>query len=250
MNSWSAMSICSLKCDGSRWSNLSVRSVAYAGLTLAGYSVVDRVSRRSGVTDAEFNGSLPGDGVLPHSMIEWTRATTIGAPPKDVWPWLVQMGFGRGGWYTSERFDRIVWRLENLSAGQILPEWQDLQVGDIVPDGPDYAAYFRVVEVQPEEAIVYRSIRHPYRGHPVDPTDSEGLVRLEEALIEAGTYLDFSWAWVIRPIGRDACRLLVRTRANCEPRLLSLVKVPLGLVDWYHVSTMFRGIEKRVAAPI
>jgi uncharacterized protein YndB with AHSA1/START domain len=145
---------------------LSVRSVAYAGLTLAGYSVVDRVSRRSGVTDAEFYGSLPGDGVLPHPMIEWTRATTIGAPPEDVWPWLVQMGFGRGGWYTSERFDRIVWRLENLSAGQILPEWQDLQVGDIVPDGPDYAAYFRVVEVQPEEAIVYRSKLGV--GHPTD----------------------------------------------------------------------------------
>ena len=226
---------------------MGTRSIANAVLAIAGYSVVDRVSRRSGVTNAEFNGFLPGDSVLPHPMVEWTRATTIEAPPREVWPWLVQMGFGRGGWYTSERFDRIVWRLENLSADRILPEWQQLEVGDIVPDGPDYAAYFHVVDVRPEEAIVYRSIRHPYRGHPVDHTDPDALLRLEEALVEAGTYLDFSWSWVIRPFGRDASRLLVRTRANFEPWSLHLAKVPLGLVDWYHVSTMFRGIESRVA---
>lgn len=207
-----------------------------------------RLSRRSGATDAEFHASLPGDEVIPHPMIEWTRATTIDATPDAIWPWLVQMGFGRGGWYTSPTFDNIVWRIENLSASEILPEWQEVSVGDIVPDGPDYAACFRALAVAPGEHIVYRSIRHPYRGHPVDPTDAAALQRVEHALVEGGVYLDFSWALVLRPLDGDRARLIIRTRADYRPSLLRLIWVPLGLVDLFRVSTMFRGIKARVEA--
>lgn len=212
---------------------------------IAAVGVLKRLSRRSGATDAEFHGSLPGDEVIPHPMVEWTRAATIPAPPDAIWPWLVQMGYGRGGWYTSERFDRIVWRIKNISADEILDEWQHLSVGDIVPDGPGYAAYFRVLEVTPQETIVYRSIRHPFRGHPVDPTDGDALQRLEQQLVEGGMYLDFSWAFVLRPIGGRATRLIIRTRANFRPGLLRCLQVPLGLVDLYHVSTMFSGVRRR-----
>lgn len=215
---------------------------------LAVVALVVRLSRRSGATDAECHASLPGDEVIPHPMIEWTRPTTIDATPDAIWPWLAQMGFGRGGWYTSETFDRIVWRLENLSATEILPEWQDLSVGDIVPDGPDYAAFFRVLSVEPEDHIVYRSIRHPYRGHPVDPQDPAARQRVEEGLIEDGVYLDFSWAFVLRPFDEERTRLIIRTRADYEPPTLRLAVVPLGLVDLLHVSTMFTGIKARVAA--
>lgn len=227
--------------------NLTVagRVARLAGLGLA-LAWVRRVSRRSGVTDAEFCAPLPGDDVLADPMIEWTRATTIRAAPAEVWPWLVQMGYGRGGWYTSERFDRIVWRIENRSADRILPQWQDLAVGDIVPDGPGFAAYFHVVEVVEHEAIVYRSIRHPYRGHPVDPTDPVRVAAVERELVDGGVYLDFSWAFVLRPVGEDSTRLIVRTRANVAPRWARLAEVPLGLVDLYHVSTMFREIAGRV----
>lgn len=221
------------------------RVTRLAALCLA-LAAVRRVSHRSGVTDAEFRVRLPGDDVLPDPMIEWTRATTIRAAPGEVWPWLLQMGFGRGGWYTSERFDRIVWRIENLSADRILPQWQNLAVGDIVPDGPDYAAYFHVVEIVEHEAIVYRSIRHPYRGHPIDPTDPARVAAVERELVEGGVYLDFSWAFVLRPIGDNSTRLIVRTRANVAPPWARLAEVPLGLVDLYHVSTMFREIARRV----
>lgn len=207
-----------------------------------------RLSRRSGATDAEFHASLPGDEVIPHPMLEWTRATTIDATPDDIWPWLAQMGFGRGGWYTSETFDRIVWRIENLSANEILPEWQHLAVGDIVPDGPDCAAYFRVLAVTHGDHIVYRSIRHPFRGHPVDPADPTALRSVEEELVRGGTYLDFSWAFVLRALDEERTRLIIRTRANYQPPLLRLAEVPLGLVDLYHVSTMFAGIKARLAA--
>lgn len=218
-----------------------------ASVAVTGWVALRRLARRSGVSDAEYFGPLPGDDVIPHPMIEWTRGTTVGASPELVWPWLVQMGYGRGGWYTSERFDRIVWRIDNPSSETILPEWQDLAVGDIVPDGPDYAAYFRVVDVRREEAIVYQSIRHPYRGRPVDPTDSTAIEARERELVEGGEYIEFSWAFVLKPVSDDRTRLLIRTRANLAPARARLLETPLGLVDLFHVSTIFRGIERRVA---
>ncbi len=227
---------------------MALRSLTRTGTAFLAYAAARRLSRRSGVTDAEYYGSLPGDGVVPHPMIEWTRGTTISAQPGEIWPWLVQMGYGRGGWYTSERFDRLVWRIDNPTADTILPEWQHLNAGDIVPDGPDYAAYFRVVEVREREAIVYHSIRYPGRGQAVDPTDPEALRRREEQLQHGGVYIDFSWVFALRPVDGNATRLLIRTRANIYPRRMRFTELPFGLVDLFHVSTMFRGIRQRAEA--
>jgi hypothetical protein len=66
-----------------------------------------RVSVRTGVSDAEALGSLPGDEVIPHPMVDWTRGVTVRTSPDGVWPWVVQMGYGRGGWYTPEWVDLI-----------------------------------------------------------------------------------------------------------------------------------------------
>ena len=140
----------------------------------------------------------------------------------------------------------IVWRIENKSSDEILPQWPHLKVGDIVPDGPDYAAYFRLAQIAHHQAIVYRSVRHPYRGHPVDPTDPAEIERVEQHLIDRGVYLDFSWAFALRPIDLGSTRLIIRTRANIEPRWTRFAQIPLGLVDLYHVSTMLRAITKRV----
>jgi len=224
---------------------MAYRSLVRLGLGFATYAAVRRLARRSGATDEEFFGPLPGDDVMAHPMLEWTRATTINAPPEDVWPWLVQMGYGRGGWYTNERFDRIVWRIENKSSDVILPDWQQLAVGDIVPDGPDCAAYFRVREVRRHEAIVYHSIRHPYRGQAVDPTDAAALERRENDLVAGGHYIDFSWAFVLRPVGGHATRLLIRARADLYPRWVRVTEMAFGLVDLYHVTAMFNGIRSR-----
>jgi hypothetical protein len=224
---------------------MTTRTVVCLSLAFAAMVAVRRFARRSGVTSSELRESLPGDDVLPHPKVEWTRATTIKVPPDEVWPWIVQMGFGRGGWYTSEAFDRIVWRLDNPSSDVILPQWQHPEVGDIIPDGPECSAYFRVVRIDDGEALVYRSIRHPYRGHPVDPDDASALSSLERRLVEGGLYLDFSWVFVLRAIDPGSTRVIVRTRASYEPRWIWFTEIPLGLVDLLHVSTMFRGITHR-----
>jgi hypothetical protein len=75
-----------------------------AGWALAG--ALRRLSQRTGVTDAEAYGTLPGDEVIAHPMVEWTRGVTVHAPPGRIWPWLVQMGYGRAGWYTPAWVDR------------------------------------------------------------------------------------------------------------------------------------------------
>ncbi len=207
-----------------------------------------RLSWRSGVSNDEAFGPLPGDDVIPHPMVEWTRGITIRASPAMVWPWLVQMGYHRGGWYTNEQLDKLVWRVDARNANCILPEYQDLAVGDIVPDGPDHAAYFWVRSIETERTIVYYSIRHPYRGHPTDPADHQGLLRLEKDLIASGKYLEFSWTFALQPLGPQATRLLIRTRANYAPTAVRVASIPLGLVDVYLAHSILKGIKRRAEA--
>jgi hypothetical protein len=207
-----------------------------------------RLSYHSGATSGEVNAALPGDDVIAHPMAEWTRAATIEATPAGVWPWLVQMGYGRGGWYTNERIDQLIWRTSATNASQIVPELQDLAVGDIVADGPDHAAYFHVRTIEPERAIVYHSIRHPYRGHPLADTEPSTLAAMEQRLLQRGRFLDFSWAFVLEPITVGRSRLIIRTRANYGPAALGALVVLLGLVDLFHAHTILRGIAVRATS--
>ena len=101
----------------------------------------------------------------------------------------------------------------------------------MICDGPDYASYFRVLRVDPRQALVYRSIRHPRRGSPIDITDPQAPQRVEQQLREAGTYIDFTWALVLIERPGHGTRLLVRTRANYSPRAIRLLTLPGGLVD-------------------
>ena len=215
-------------------------------LVLAASAVIYRISWRSGARDAEAFGSLPGDGIMPHPIIEWTRATTIHATPDRIWPWLVQMGYGRGGWYTNERLDQFIWGVSAKNTDHILPECQRLDVGEIIADGPDHAAYFHVRAVEPERAIVYHSIRHLRAGHPVDPADRAAIEALERRLVDGGTYVEFSWAFVLLPDGPEASRLIIRTRADYAPKAIGVLRVPLGYVDVFHAHTILRSIKARV----
>lgn len=216
-----------------------------AVLTVVASAVLYRFSWRSGARNTEVFGPLPGDEVIPHPMVEWTRATTIHATRARVWPWLVQMGYGRAGWYTNERVDQLIWGVSTHPADRILPECQHLEVGDVIADGPDYAAYFHVRVVDHERAIVYHSVRHPRTGHPVDPTDRTALEALERRLVDGGVYLDFSWAFILSPDGPDATRLVIRTRARYAPSWIGLMRVPLGYVDLFHAHTILRAIRNR-----
>jgi hypothetical protein len=214
--------------------------------------VAHRVSTRTGVSDAEAYGSLPGDDLIAHPTVEWTRGITVRTTAERVWPWLVQMGYGRGGWYTPQWIDLFAnrWLFGQRtrfpsSANRLLPEYQRVAAGDIICDGPNYASYFRVQHVVPPHALVYRSIRHPRRGSPIDINDPESPSKIEKQLLTSGTYIDFTWALVLYELPQDRTRLLVRTRANYSPPAFRLLCLPLGLVDATYGVAMLRAIARR-----
>jgi hypothetical protein len=89
-----------------------------------------------GSTSHERRLRMPGDGIVPRPQFVITHAITIEAPAADVWPWLVQMGWHRGGWYTARWVDKLLFPANRASADHIVDELQDLKVGDFIPDGP------------------------------------------------------------------------------------------------------------------
>ena len=109
-----------------------------------------------GATPSEANAVLPGDEIIDDPSMITTRAITIDAPPEAVWPWLVQMGQGRGGFYSYERIERLV-GLDIRNADQIVPGWQRLEIGDQIRMAPPKAgpdAGFTVAAIDPYRSIV------------------------------------------------------------------------------------------------
>jgi hypothetical protein len=88
-----------------------------------------------GARDGEVAAKLPGDELLPDAGLVTTRAVTVDAPPEAIWPWLVQMGSGRGGAYTYDWIENLL-GLNMHSADEILPRYQHIAVGDELPMGP------------------------------------------------------------------------------------------------------------------
>jgi hypothetical protein len=88
---------------------------------------------RWGATDAEVERLMPGDGDVPRPTFNATRGITVAATPEQIWPWLIQIGVGRAGWYSYDWLDN----LGRHSAERIIPEFQHLAVGDVMPMSPD-----------------------------------------------------------------------------------------------------------------
>jgi len=120
-----------------RLRDLAVVLGEYTAETL--YGLAHPEWRRSGATSREEAEALPGDGRVPRPTWAATRAVTIDAPPEHVWPWLLQMGYGRGGWYSDMPWwkDPAGHTCTRSSAAAILAQHQDLHEGDVLLDGPN-----------------------------------------------------------------------------------------------------------------
>ena len=95
---------------------------------VAGAAVARHRALRWGATQVERAVDLPGDGLLVRSDLTATRAITVAAPPERIWPWLVQLGWGRGGFYSYDALENLI-GLGIHSAERVEPQWQDLAVG-------------------------------------------------------------------------------------------------------------------------
>ena len=196
--------------------------IAVGGLA-ASVAATERLYRRYlrrrvlnwGATAEEVARRLPGDELLESADIVATRAIGIDAPPSTIWPWLVQMGPGRAGAYTYDWIENL-FGLNMHSADRIVPEWQQLEVGDVLRSAEGRPG-MRVEILEPESALSNRS--------------------------EAG---DWVWTFMLSPED-GSTRLISRNRISMEgaaagQRLGMLVMEPGSLIM---ERKMLRGIKER-----
>jgi hypothetical protein len=108
--------------------------------------------------EAERRAARPGDGLIARPDVVMDRAFTVAAPPAVVWPWLVQLGKKRAGWYLPAAVERFLPPGRRAARG-IRPAWQRLGPGDVIPDYGGRDETFQVAAIEPESALVYRSTR-------------------------------------------------------------------------------------------
>jgi hypothetical protein len=153
------------------------------------------LSRSVRATRSERSCSLPGDSLIPEPVGSLTHAITIACPPREVWPWLAQMGAGsRGGWYSYDRIDNA----GRPSADRIRREFQNIAIGTVFPALPGSLEGFTIVQCQPESNLVL-SWTPAHDGAPT-----------------------VTWAFVLEQLAGRHTRLIVRVRAARGYNVLGL----------------------------
>ena len=168
---------------------------------------------RWGATDEEVERPMPGDDEVPHPMLESTRAITIGASAAEIWPWLIQMGYRRAGWYSYDILDN-----EGNHVDRIIPELQHLEVGDVMKT--DAEGGFTVAAIEPNRSLVL-------------------VIRNLYAQISSTIFLD--------EINKEQTRLVMRLRANFKRDLrTSLFYLVFEPGDFVMMRKELLGIKQRV----
>jgi hypothetical protein len=173
-----------------------------------------RWHRRWGATDAEVAAAMPGDELVPGCQYTATRAVAIDAPPAAVWPWLIQVGFGKAGFYSNDLLDNV----GHPSASRVVDELQGARIGDWVPmfSRVNDVTAFRIAALEPPRELLW-----------VKP--------------------DSTWAWRLQPAGTGT-RLVTRLRIlyrwdQPAGALLSVLLNEFG--DFPMMRKMLRGIRER-----
>lgn len=141
---------------------------------------------RWGATDEEVARAMSGDDVVKHPTFNATRSVTIQARPEEIWPWLVQIGVTRAGWYSYDWLDN----LGKPSANRIVPELQHLEVGDLIPFSPDGKQGMWVKAFEPNRWMLW-------------------VAKEDQA----------TWLWGLSPQDESHTRLITRNRVRYAWRL-------------------------------
>lgn len=204
---------------------------------VGGFLWLNRSARRSGVTDRDLSRALPGDELLPNAQLVMDRATTFDAAASEVWPWVGQLGKDRGGWYVPSCLERFTRGTLLCGIRHIHPRFQQLHVGDFVPEYGPGKPLFKVMEVEPPYVLVYLSLRDP-SANWTWPKDQNALPRNTFA---------FSWSFMLDDLGKDQCRLQIRFRGERHGKAMSPLFTLLGgLIDYLTIFLMFSGLRERL----
>jgi hypothetical protein len=170
---------------------------------------------RWGATDGEVHGSMAGDEIVPNPSFSATRAITIDAPPELVWPWIVQMGYRRAGFYTYALLDNAGYD----SADRILEEYQPARIGDWMPMAKQVneTTAFRVQAFELNRWLLWNKP-------------------------------DSTWAWKLLPLHGGRTRLILRLKQRYaweRPGSAILTLVLLEFGDFPMMRRLLKGIKVR-----
>jgi hypothetical protein len=189
---------------------LLIGGTAFIVLVVFFFTIYRPWQRTWGATDAEILRPMPGDEIVPEPTFDATRAVTINASPGEIWPWIVQIGYRRAGFYSYDWLDN-----DGVpSAERIIPEYQNLAVGDKIP--LPIEAEVRVLEPNRFMLLVIGGDSH--------------------------THPPWTWAWGLYPQGAKQTRLVTRLR-------IQLDLLPGLFVDMFEIAMMRKcmlGIKQRV----
>ena len=169
-----------------------------------------------GATAMEVSRQLPSDELVTRPTFNATRAITLDAPPEEVWPWLVQIGLTRAGWYSYDLLDN----LGRPSARAIIPALQHLEPGDTIPMSPDGRQGMNVLSVDAPTSMVW--------GEP------------------GGT----TWAWQLDETDTGGTRLVTRVRSRYQwssPAIAFSLLVEFG--DIWMMRKMLLNLRERTMTP-
>jgi hypothetical protein len=181
---------------------------------------------RWGATTAETKRALPGDELLRNPKQTSTRAITIERSVEELWSWLVQLGQGRGGFYSYDFLENLI-GCDIHSTDRILPEFQQLAVGDKVRLGREGYPYYTVAAIEPKKYLLLSAS---------DP-DPAG---------ESPSVEDF-WLFYLEKIDSSTTRLIARNRRDYQPGVANFIiwQVITEPLHFLMEQRMLRGIKHR-----
>jgi hypothetical protein len=186
-----------------------------------------------GATEEEIRATWPGDDLVPGSSVVYTRAITINAPLSGVWPWLVQIGQDRGGFYSYELLENML-GADTHNTDRIIPEWQHLEIGDRVRMGPEKGVWANasniVGGIMPEKFLILL-------------TPGQSPIRGNAAIRGNGT-----WSFILFPVNEKTTRLIIRRRGIESPNQVIglLYGSVVDSVQFILERKMMVGIKERV----
>jgi hypothetical protein len=173
-----------------------------------------------GTTPSDLSRVMAGDGLLANPTYSGTTAVIVNAPPDHIWPWLVQIGYQRGGLYSYDWLDRLFGYLDRPSATRILPEFQHLAVGDKIPlgRGPGWP----VATIEPNRALV------------LDMRNLGGI--------------DWVWQFGLYPVDETHTQLVSRSRVRARTIWARLVTYAIEPAGFVMTQRMLIGLKQRAEA--
>jgi hypothetical protein len=210
------------KMISSRFDGKAIRMGMLGTAALAAYLLLIRPQHlRWGATAEEVARVMPGDDFLPDPDLTASRRVTVRRRPANVWPWLAQLGQGRGGFYSYDVLENVV-GCDIHSVSRVVPEWQEIRVGDQVRLHPEVG--LAVVMADPGHALVLRG------GVPMGRTQPP---------------YDFIWTFTLQGRSDGTTRLLVRERYRYTRWWAPLLVEPVEMISFVMSLKMMGGIRDR-----